>query len=129
MRLPRKLFRNLQPNRDLVLGFTTDAGSLSETSAGAYSRHGRAIRVPLWLRANGHCKTDVSDTMARSAAYRDAAHQWDRAAAKEKPGKYRAEYEANAERNRALADGGASDDDGVTADAEPASSTRPTILN
>lgn len=48
---------------------------------------------------------DATDNISRVSAYRDAAHQWDRAAAKEKPGKYRAEYEANAERNRALADG------------------------
>lgn len=48
---------------------------------------------------------DATDAMARTSAYREAAHQWDRAAAKEKPGKFRAEYEANADRNRALADG------------------------
>lgn len=48
---------------------------------------------------------DASDRMARASAYRDAAHQWDRAAARETPGKRRTEYEANAERNRALADG------------------------
>jgi hypothetical protein len=73
---------------------------------------------------------DASDGMARAAAYRDAAHLWDRAAAKEKPGKYRAEYEANAERNRALADepfSASSEADG--SEAEPASSQRPTILN
>ena len=49
---------------------------------------------------------DATDALARTAAYREAAHQWDRAAAKEKPGKRRGEFEANAERNRALADGG-----------------------
>ncbi len=43
---------------------------------------------------------------SRAQAYRDAAHQWDRASEREKPGKMRAEYEANALRNRALADGG-----------------------
>ncbi len=49
---------------------------------------------------------DATDALARTAAYREAAHQWDRAAAKEKPGKRRTEFEASAERNRALADGG-----------------------
>lgn len=73
---------------------------------------------------------DASDSMARAAAYRDAAHQWDRAASREKPGKYRAEYEANAERNRALADGASGDESGSeSAAVEPASSKRPTILN
>jgi hypothetical protein len=48
---------------------------------------------------------DATDDIARTAAYREAAHQWDRAAGKEKPGKRRVEYEANAERNRQLADG------------------------
>lgn len=48
---------------------------------------------------------DATDAIARVAAYREAAHAWDRAAAKEKPGKTRAQYEAEAEKNRALADG------------------------
>jgi len=47
---------------------------------------------------------DAPDAIARTQAYREAAHLWDRAAGREKPGKRRAEYEANAERNRALAD-------------------------
>jgi len=47
---------------------------------------------------------DATDAIARVAAYRDAAHQWDRAAAKEKPGKTRDEYLASAEKNRMLAD-------------------------
>jgi hypothetical protein len=37
-------------------------------------------------------------------ALRDAAHCWDRAAARESPGKKRSEYEANSIRNRTLAD-------------------------
>ena len=69
---------------------------------------------------------DANDAMARAAAYRDAAHQWDRAAARETPGKRRVEYEANAERNRALADGSGSEAEPVP---EPASSKRPTVLN
>jgi hypothetical protein len=48
---------------------------------------------------------DATDLHARTLAYREAAHQWDRAAARENPGKKRTEYEQNAERNRALADG------------------------
>lgn len=70
---------------------------------------------------------DAVDKIARSAAYRDAAHQWDRAASRETPGKRRTEYEGNAERNRALAD----DDQAKAepAEVEPASSKRPTILN
>jgi hypothetical protein len=55
---------------------------------------------------------DAVDEHARTLAYREAAHQWDRAASRENPGKKRTEYEQNAERNRALADGeaGASDE-------------------
>ena len=47
---------------------------------------------------------DAIDNIARVSAYRDVVHQWDRAVAKEKPGKYRTEYEANAERNREMAE-------------------------
>jgi len=48
---------------------------------------------------------DASDALARERAHREAAHQWDRAAEREKPGKQRSAYEAAAARNRALADG------------------------
>ena len=48
---------------------------------------------------------DATDAIARTSAYRDAAHNWDRAAAKEKPGKFRDQYLEAAEKNRALADG------------------------
>ena len=60
---------------------------------------------------------DAQDDEARSRAYRDAAHQWDRAAEREKPGKHRTEYEKNAARNRDLADGEppASDPEGSAA--------------
>lgn len=46
------------------------------------------------------------DEIARSRAHREAAHEWDRAADREKPGKRRDEYVANAERQRELADAG-----------------------
>jgi len=57
---------------------------------------------------------DATDDNARARAYREAAHLWDRAAEREKPGKQRTLYERNAERDRELADGGAPepDDDG-----------------
>lgn len=47
---------------------------------------------------------DAVDVASRTRAYRDAAHQWDRAAERETPGKRRTEYEENATRNRELAD-------------------------
>ena len=47
---------------------------------------------------------EATDEASQVRAYRDAAHQWDRAAEREKPGKKRAEYEASAARNRELAD-------------------------
>ncbi len=48
----------------------------------------------------------AGDELARAQAYRDAAHQWDRASEREKSGKMRAAYEANAARNRELAEAG-----------------------
>jgi hypothetical protein len=48
---------------------------------------------------------DATDDAARVRAYRDAAHEWSRAAKRERPGKQRDELERNAEKNRALADG------------------------
>ncbi len=54
---------------------------------------------------------EAGDDGTRTRAYRDAAHQWDRAAEREKPGKYRTEYELAADRNRRLADGEAPADD------------------
>ena len=47
---------------------------------------------------------DALDQRARVLAYREAAHQWDRAASRENPGKKRTEYEQHAARNRDLAD-------------------------
>jgi hypothetical protein len=49
---------------------------------------------------------DAADLPAREMAYREAAHQWDRAASREPPGKRRTEYEQNAANNRELADAG-----------------------
>ncbi len=48
---------------------------------------------------------DATDESTRVRARRDAAHEWDRAAAREKPGKRRDEYLENAQRNREIADG------------------------
>lgn len=61
---------------------------------------------------------EASDRIARERAHREAAHEWDRAAQREKPGKRRDEYVANAERNRAIADGGG--------DSVPEEETSPT---
>jgi hypothetical protein len=55
---------------------------------------------------------DAPDDAARTRAYREAAHEWDRAADRERPGKQRDELQRNATRNRALADGEAPDDEG-----------------
>ncbi len=64
----------------------------------------------------------ASDDHARERAYREAAHLWDRAATREQPGKRRTEYEANAERLRAIADGEPSSDEGHD---EPRRATEP----
>jgi hypothetical protein len=48
---------------------------------------------------------DAPDESSRTRAYRDAAHAWERAAEKERPGKQRDEYVENAQRNRSIADG------------------------
>lgn len=47
---------------------------------------------------------NATDAATRARAYRDAAHQWDRAADREKPGKFKAQYAENATRDRELAD-------------------------
>ena len=49
---------------------------------------------------------DATDDHSRASAYREAGHLWERAAERESPGKRRSEYERNAVRARALADGG-----------------------
>jgi hypothetical protein len=50
---------------------------------------------------------DAPDPAAQARAYREAAHEWERAAGREPPGKRRTEYEQNALRNRELAEGDA----------------------
>lgn len=47
---------------------------------------------------------EASDELARARHYHEAAHEWDRAASREKPGKARSQYEAHAIRTRELAD-------------------------
>ena len=47
---------------------------------------------------------DAADEGARARHYHEAAHEWDRAAEREKPGKLRSEYQAHAKRTRELAD-------------------------
>jgi hypothetical protein len=67
---------------------------------------------------------DAVDQRARVLAFREAAHQWDRAASRENPGKKRTEYEQNAERNRELAD--SDEGDAEAGAAQPVeSATRP----
>jgi hypothetical protein len=66
---------------------------------------GRNPHVPKALAAEQKAAAAL-DRHARELAYREAGHQWDRAAERENPGKKRTEYEQNAERNRALADAG-----------------------
>jgi hypothetical protein len=68
---------------------------------------GRNPHLPKALAAEQKA-ADAVDQPARVLAYREAAHQWDRAAARENPGKKRTEYEQNAARNRELADSGES---------------------
>ena len=62
---------------------------------------------------------DAGDERARVLAYREAAHQWDRAASRENPGKKRTEYEQHAARNRDLADS--------SADTDPSDSDEPAV--
>jgi len=69
---------------------------------------------------------DASDPMARERALREAAHLWDRAAEREKPGRMRDAYLANATRNRAQADGDADPGD---ADGEAPPVSDPALLN
>jgi hypothetical protein len=48
---------------------------------------------------------DATDEATRTRAYRDAAHEWERAATRERAGQVRDEYERKAEANRRLANG------------------------
>lgn len=69
---------------------------------------------------------EAGDAGARERAHREAAHEWERAAARENPGKRRTEYLESAERNRQLAERG--DEDAATASDEPAPASK-TLLN
>ena len=65
---------------------------------------GRNPHVPK-AQAAEQKAADASDDAARIRALREAAHQWDRAAEREAPGKRRLEYEGHAARARAQAEG------------------------
>jgi hypothetical protein len=65
---------------------------------------GRNPHVPKAQAAEQKAQ-DAPDAPARARAWREAAHQWDRAAEREQPGKRRVEYEGNAVRARELAEG------------------------
>lgn len=90
---------------------------------------GRNPHVPK-AQAAEQKAADAPDEASRERALREAAHQWDRAAEREKPGKRRQEYESNAARNRAQADGASPDE---LAAEEPAAgdqpATDPKLLN
>jgi hypothetical protein len=86
---------------------------------------GRNPHVPK-AQAAEQKASDAPDEAARARALREAAHQWDRAAAREMPGKRRVEYEQNAERARAAADGALPDEPGEP-DAQGA--VDPKLLN
>jgi len=64
---------------------------------------GRNPHVPKAQAAEQKAE-EASDELARARAYFEAAHAWDRAAEREKPGKLRSEYEAHAIRTRELAE-------------------------
>jgi hypothetical protein len=66
---------------------------------------GRNPHVAKALAAEQKAET-ADDAHAASRNYLEAAHLWDRAAAREKPGKQRSEYEQNAIRDRDLAQRG-----------------------
>lgn len=72
---------------------------------------------------------DAPDDASRERAYRDAAHQWDRAAERETSGKQRSEYERNAIENRRLADGGAIEEDHSAHEGGASASIDPKSLN
>lgn len=72
---------------------------------------GRNPHVPKAQAAEQKAE-DAPDEAARARALREAAHQWDRAAEREPPGKRRQEYEGRAARNRELAEGAAPEEAG-----------------
>jgi hypothetical protein len=65
---------------------------------------GRNPHVPKAQAAEQKAR-DTADESVRIRAFRDAAHQWDRAAEREQPGKRRDEYARNAAHARARAEG------------------------
>jgi hypothetical protein len=67
---------------------------------------------------------DATDERTRERALREAAHQWDRAAEREKPGKRRDEYAGHAARLRADADALAEAPEAAPADASASPSSR-----
>jgi hypothetical protein len=77
---------------------------LSVPSAPHTMSFGRNPHVARALAAQQRAE-EASDEPTRERAHREAAHEWDRAAAREKPGKQRDSYGENAARSRALADG------------------------
>lgn len=70
------------------------------------------------------------DETARVAAWREAAHQWDRAASRETDDKRRQAYTDKAEAARSSADGAPADDaDDDESDIATDPNTKPTLLN
>ncbi len=63
--------------------------------------------------------SETADPAAQVRAYREAAHEWERAVGREPPGKRRVEYEETAARNRALADGDVRSEDDAGESAPP----------
>lgn len=86
---------------------------------------GRNPHVPKAQAAEQKAR-DTSDESVRIRALRDAAHQWDRAAEREQPGKRRDEYARNAARARALAEGSTAEEAESEEEKQP---TDPKLLN
>jgi hypothetical protein len=72
---------------------------------------------------------DATDDASRVRAYRDAAHEWERAADRERPGKQRDELQKNAANNRALADGVGADAEDTDDPGSPGGGTPDPSLN
>ena len=69
---------------------------------------------------------EALDSGARERARREAAHEWERAASRENPGKRRTEYLEHAERNRQLAE---REDAQAEAPAEASAPAKKSLLN
>ena len=85
---------------------------------------GKNPYVPKAQQAEQKAAT-APDDASKMRAYRDAAHQWERAATREGPGKRRDEYEQYADKNRRLANGEISADE----EAALAAAVDPKTLN